>query len=131
MKIEKIEPLSPPEYQNGLEYKKKIRTTTKTIQEIKNTGYTPEEALKYFAQLLKDVAAAKNEAAEAKTQYYNTINTVTKATEEILSVTKTNRRLRSAIKYLHQQDYYDIIRKAEKGYYEHAEAMEELKKVQE
>jgi hypothetical protein len=114
MDSEKTLPLSPQKE----DYSSRITTKQSTLKAIKETGYDTQEALNYFPQLLKDCAEAKRKYEDLRLRIDYTMDVVTKASEELTQEARTNRRLRRAIMALHGEDYWKIIQKAERGYYE-------------
>ncbi len=61
---------------------------------------------------------ANRKYTDLKQRIEYTMDTVTKVSEELAQETRANRRLRRAIMALHGEDYWKIIQKAERGYYE-------------
>lgn len=102
---------------NKLDYKKRLLISSKTIQEIKREGYDPEEAIQYFAQIMKENKEIKNKLQNTEDQIKNTLDTITRVTAGYHSEIIKNKRLRNAIVALHPEDYFNIIRDAEKGRY--------------
>lgn len=118
MQTENSLPLSLLDIKEKLDYQSRITTKQSTIKAIKETGYDTQEALTYFPQLMKDCAEAKRKYNDLQTRIDYTMDVVTKVSEELAQEARTNRRLRRAIMALHGEDYWKIIQKAERGYYE-------------
>jgi hypothetical protein len=114
MKTENLLPLSPQKE----DYTSRITTKQSTLRAIKETGYDAQEALRYFPQLMKDCAEAKRKYEDLRQRIDYTMDTVTKVSEELAQESRMNRRLRRAIMALHGEEYWKIIQKAERGYYE-------------
>lgn len=117
MNTEKTSTLSSPQ-EEKLDYNSRITTKKSTLKAIKETGYEPQEALQYFPQLIKDCAEAKRKYNEVNQRIEYTLDVVTKVSEELAQESRMNRRLRRAIMALHGDEYWKIIQKAERGYYE-------------
>ncbi len=100
------------------DYKSRIQTTRQTIINIKSTGYDIQEALEFFPQLIKENMENKRKYQDLTQRTEYTMDVVTKSAEELTQATRINRRLRRAIMVLHGDDYWKIIQKAERGYYE-------------
>jgi len=98
-------------------YKKRLLISSKTIQEIKREGYDPEEAIQYFAQIMKENKDLKIKYEQLENTIKNTLETITRITAGYHSELIKNKRLRNAIVSLHPEEYFLIIRDAEKGRY--------------
>jgi hypothetical protein len=59
-----------------------------------------------------------------KEAYY--ASTIAKISNELIKERTENRKLRKAITHLHPADYWDIIKKAERGFYSYLEDKKEV-----
>lgn len=116
MKNEKTT-LSPPSIET-MDYKTRILTTKKTIKKIKEKGYDAQQALIQFPEILEQRNEALKETAQALTEKDTANATAAKLAADNMRLSKENRGLRAAIMVLNERDYWEVIRKAEKGYYQ-------------
>lgn len=108
---------TPPQEKEVKDYKKRLFISTKTIQKVKRSGYDPEEAIEYFAQLMKEKNELENKYKQQEDLIKNALENITKMTAAYHSETIKNNRLRAAIVALHKENYWEILNNAQKGRY--------------
>lgn len=96
----------------------RVLINKKDLEELKSTGLTPSEAIKKYTEILTELKETRKKYYELKEQIEESHSATTKALMNLQQEVTFNRRLRYAIQVLHQDDYWQIIQKAERGYYQ-------------
>lgn len=113
MQNEEIKPLPLP---RETFFRAKIPTAIKKA--VERSGYTYQEALEMFPTLIQHNGASTKELSELKETLASVLRTHNDCVAETVSTAKINRKLRKAIMVLHPSDYWEVIKRAERGYYE-------------
>lgn len=98
--------------------KVRVLVDKNAIEALKQTGVSPIEAINKYAELTNELKETRKRYNELKEKLEFSLEQTSKALATVQQETKFNRRLRYAIQSIHGEKYWEIIQKAERGYYE-------------